>query len=848
MSRFMKVAFTLSVCIILAASPAAHAYWITDGVAVCTAAGSQQYVYAATDGAGGAIVAWSDYRTGTADVYVQRLSASGAPLWTANGVAICTAANNQIVNSIISDGAGGAIVAWYDGRATDDIYAQRVNASGAALWTANGVAICAATNLQILPRMISDGAGGAIVLWQDSRVASANDLYAQRVNASGTVLWAPNGVAICTAAGNQSYFKLASNGAGGAIVTWQDGRSGGTDIYAQRVNLYGTPEWTTDGVALSTGGFKSVPDIVPDGAGGAIVAWMDYRVANYNVYAQRVNASGTTLWAANGIPVYSTAGDQGAPVVISDGAGGAIVGWGEPRGTYSAFAQRLDPSGVAQWTAGGVLLASGLALSPDLYGAPDGQGGAIFSWHNHALYFDDLFAQRVTGAGALPWGSTPATLSAALDDQMWPAIAPDGAGGAVIAWRDSRSGSNVNYDVYAQLVNREGRVGYLAPEIVSVRDVPGDQGGEVFLSWDAARADLYMDGAMSHYSIWRSINQTEAARAIERGASRIESLAEVDAPAVLDAVAAPGASAGPAASGRSSSADASSRLSPAALEAPSSADAPGRGAVIRVEDEGTLTIYWQLVDTHDALGMEGYGMPVATLFDSSAYAGEPHYFQVVAHTTDPKVFWKSDPASGWSVDNLPPGAPAGFEGEQSFEPVGLLLSWDQSAESDFSHYALYRGTSVGFVPGPGNRLGELENACYFDGDWSWSGGYYYKLSAFDINDNESEFAVFSPDNVTGDETPKAPAASYLSQNYPNPFNPTTRIAFGLAAPGPVSLRIYDAAGRLVRVLVEGARPAGNYSEIWEGRDSGGASVASGIYFYRLQAGAFTETKKMTLVR
>ena len=117
-----------------------------------------------------------------------------------------------------------------------------------------------------------------------------------------------------------------------------------------------------------------------------------------------------------------------------------------------------------------------------------------------------------------------------------------------------------------------------------------------------------------------------------------------------------------------------------------------------------------------------------------------------------------------------------------------------------------------------------------------------------MNGNESEFALFSTDNITGDETPTAPAASFLAQNFPNPFNPSTRIAFGLAAPADVSLRIYDAAGRLVRVLAEDARPAGNYSELWDGRDSGGRAVASGIYFYRLQAGAFAETRKMALLR
>jgi len=804
MSKFPIALFTLTVCILVAASPALRAYWVTDGVAICTATGHQHYLYAVSDGAGGAIVAWSDYRGGTSDIYVQRVTASGVPLWTANGVAICTAANNQVSCSIVSDGAGGAIIAWMDGRTADDLYAQRVNSSGVPQWTANGVAICTATGVQSTPLMVPDGGGGAIVVWQDNRVGG-DDVYAQRVNALGTALWTANGIAICTAAGSQYWYKLTTDGAGGAIVTWSDSRSGASfDIYAQRVNLYGAIQWTTNGVALCTlASMQGSSVIAPDMAGGAFVAWADQRGGSANVYIQRVNASGTPQWTADGIAVYGTANGQGVPVVISDGAGGVIVGWEEMRGTYNIYAQRLNASGVAQWSPTGVVLSEGLAAIGDLYGTPDGLGGAIFSWSDHIGGFEDIFARRLTGDGALPWGSTPATVSAALDDQVNPSIAPDGAGGAVIVFRDSRSGT---YDIYAQLVDPLGRLGWLAPDIESVRDVPGDQGGRVFLSWDAARADRYMDATMSYYSIWRSINQTEAARAVERGASEIGSLAELEV------------------------------------------SSAGRDAVIRVEEREALTIYWQLVDTHDALNMEGYGMPVATLFDSSAYAGQPHYFQVVAHTTDPHVFWKSEAVSGWSVDNLPPEAPAGFVGEQSYEPIGLQLSWDQNAEGDLSHYALYRGTTAGFVPGPENILGELDDAGYFDGEWSWNNGYFYKLAALDIHGNVSGYALLSPDGVTGVETPKAPEATYLAQNYPNPFNPTTRIAFGLSAPGNVSLKIYDAAGRLVRVLIEGARPAGTYAEMWDGRDGRGVGVASGIYFYRLTAGAFTETRKMALLR
>jgi aminopeptidase N len=93
-----------------------------------------------------------------------------------------------------------------------------------------------------------------------------------------------------------------------------------------------------------------------------------------------------------------------------------------------------------------------------------------------------------------------------------------------------------------------------------------------------------------------------------------------------------------------------------------------------------------------------------------------------------------------------------------------------------------------------------------------------------------------------------PSVAALDQNYPNPFNPVTTIRFGLKEPAAVSLRIYDAAGRLARVLVETTLPEGTYARIWDGTDSKGRPLSSGLYLYRLDAGSFSETKKMILLR
>jgi len=91
--------------------------------------------------------------------------------------------------------------------------------------------------------------------------------------------------------------------------------------------------------------------------------------------------------------------------------------------------------------------------------------------------------------------------------------------------------------------------------------------------------------------------------------------------------------------------------------------------------------------------------------------------------------------------------------------------------------------------------------------------------------------------------------SRLFDAYPNPFNPQTTIAFDLPKRGSVSLRVFDMAGRLVRNLftTEPHTP-GRHEVVWNGRDDGGRQVASGTYFYRLEAGQYSETKRMVLVK
>ena len=463
-------------CLALLQPQPAAAAWPSDplvNVPICTAASTQDYPVIVSDGAGGAIIAWHDYRRGgsDADIYAQRVSATGTVEWTVDGVALCTATGRQELPAIASDGAGGAIVAWRDLRngATNDIYAQRISVDGTVQWTPDGVALCTAADEQAHPTIVSDGTGGAIVTWHDRRSGNF-DIYAQRISAGGSVQWAANGVPLCTAVGDQAYPTIVPDGANGAVIAWYDYRGGPySDIYVQRIAGGGTVQWTPNGVPLCVAtGNQSDPAIASDGEGGAIVTWYDERSGtNSDIYAQRVSAAGAVQWTTDGVALCVATGRQYGAVTVADGAGGAIVAWSDERGGGSnadLYSQRISADGAVHWTANGVALctATGTQSSPTL--VSDGAHGALVTWSDLRSGNWDIYAQRISAMGTLQWATNGMALCTATADQKLSTIAADGAGGAIITWSDNRSG---NDDIYAQRVQANGQLGG------DVTDVPG---------------------------------------------------------------------------------------------------------------------------------------------------------------------------------------------------------------------------------------------------------------------------------------------------------------------------------------------------------------------------------------
>jgi hypothetical protein len=417
---------------------------IVNPIVICNDTTSNAFEYKAIpDDSGGAYITWVDARNATiSKVYIQHINAAGSVLWLANGIKVADiSARYDYSPNLCNDGNGGVIIGWTgdDRVSNSQQYAQRYNSSGIPQWTVNGVQVCTAPGFRGGAKLLADNSNGAMFFFTDSRndphglnydslvanYLTNADIYGQRLSSTGTLLWTSNGVAIVAASGNQDAFEnsqVITDGSGGAIVAFVDGRNDlmnnydNLDLFAQRVNSSGVVQWTANGVAVSTAPgnqFGLNNFIVPDGSGGLVGTWED--IDSARVFVQRINGSGTPMWATNGIAISPAGFGNWAsvPVLVNDSLGNYVVIF---RMSYASFnaailAQKLNGSGVSQWATGGVQIAdiaegrSFSTLEPQP--VPGNNGSVIVSWSAKGaggagvLGTQNIYASKLLTTGVL---------------------------------------------------------------------------------------------------------------------------------------------------------------------------------------------------------------------------------------------------------------------------------------------------------------------------------------------------------------------------------------------------------------------------------------------------------------
>jgi flagellar hook capping protein FlgD len=499
--RLVAVAF--AGLLMLAPSTMAFAAWSSDpavNLPVITGPGDQRIPAAVGDGSGGALVAC--YESALGRMVVLHILASGDmdPAWPVSGrtAGASTMPYDWTPPTIVSDGAGGAIVGFVntqlDGRWHP--IANRVLESGSIdpTWAGDGQPLCLATFSQQLPSAQPDLAGGAIVVWEDFRGgATGYDIYGARALANGAVdPTSPYpGLLVCAANGDQKGPQTVPDGSGGAIAFWTDYRTGGSgQIYCQHILSSGAvdPAWPANGSLVYVNS-RIAPTPVADGSGGAFVACNSGRVFVFHVLS---NGAADPAWPADGVAITpSSVVTNSGKSSVSDLAGGMFVVWADNSG-LRVRVQHVLGSGIVDpsWPAGGREVPGSLVGNTQATVAvSDGGGGVIITWSDNRVNAWDLYAQHVRADGTLDPAFPPGgrQVSTVPGTQHAPTLVP-AASGAIAIWEDYRSGTS--WDIYAQLISMSATVAVEPAHRSAItrlnRVTPNPARSSATLSWSLA--------------------------------------------------------------------------------------------------------------------------------------------------------------------------------------------------------------------------------------------------------------------------------------------------------------------------------------------------------------------------
>jgi len=221
--------------------------------------------------------------------------------------------------------------------------------------------------------------------------------------------WLPDGLPVCTAAGYQGSLVSAPDGLGGMLCVWQDHRSAQLRIYAQRIDASGNLLWTTNGVLVGADPSYH-PGICGDGTGGAYVVWENRSDGYGDILVQHLNAAGTKLWASAGIAIAVGIGftDNSLPVCVEDGLGGVIVAWVQdanpPTEDNQVCGQRMGTAGDVRWGSNGVVVGDDIGIDQQIDVATDRPSyGALLGW---VTSLGQGVVQRVNLSGTPRMGGT----------------------------------------------------------------------------------------------------------------------------------------------------------------------------------------------------------------------------------------------------------------------------------------------------------------------------------------------------------------------------------------------------------------------------------------------------------
>jgi len=381
--------------------------WGNNGVPVLPVPGPHIPTNIIPDGRGGAIIIWEDFTKGFQigdpnnpenEMYVQRIGRTGKRLWDTSGVVIREFIAKAGIGDfqIVTDDYQTFMISWFDQREPWQWYVQRINLNGQIAFEKNGRPIPIESKaFNNLRRVVSDGKGGMLM----ARPRSGVGIIVEKINKDGTFPWPIGGKPVVSG----GPIAMVSDGHSGAIVAGIRFTTGPPNFNAegqiQRINLETQLLWGNNGqIFAPDADVETFPAVVSDGAGGALVVWDDTTSGKRARYVTRFNHDGKLLWKTQGFRLWLRT-VNGPPIFSNDK--GSIMWLANEISTTQGdlYAFRVDSSGAISWGMDGVLIRyRDFEEWPYfLEVTPDGQGGFIAVWsERRSSGWQNLALQQVS--------------------------------------------------------------------------------------------------------------------------------------------------------------------------------------------------------------------------------------------------------------------------------------------------------------------------------------------------------------------------------------------------------------------------------------------------------------------
>ena len=421
---------------------------------------------------GNMIFVWSDTRYGSRNIFAQKVDSTGSLLWGTGGAAVTNLPGRQEDPVAITDGDGGAFIAWVDYRFDEegDIFIQHINNQGNIMMDNNGEALARVDGRHLTINMCTDSLGGVFVAWQDKRNFLDDDIYGTHVSSSYEIIAPSSGVSIIQMNGNQGAKSLEYAGNNEATIIWSDTRSGsGNDIYCQKINMNMEKIFAEEGLEVSaTSDLETTPRTTYMKNDTSFIIWQA-GTENTEIYFNLLTSDGLVFTEPAQLCNYNSS--KASPRVKRNQLGQVFVQWTDYRNNPtegSHFYQKISTGGNISWDENGIQLDSEGDDHHARFSA-GGNGELFIYWERGTFPNVDIMYQAIQSDGTLLLDSAQ-FVSNASGYQSMPNTITDNSNGSFVIFADESNGS---IDLKVQRMNSD-LISFESNGLIAMNGLDGD--------------------------------------------------------------------------------------------------------------------------------------------------------------------------------------------------------------------------------------------------------------------------------------------------------------------------------------------------------------------------------------